>query len=71
MKILVVGSGGREHALAWKFLQSSQVEWVVCVPGNGGTASLDNCENLSLQVDDFEGISNYALKARISCNQKV
>ncbi|MEM1393651.1 MAG: phosphoribosylamine--glycine ligase [Cyanobacteria bacterium P01_A01_bin.80] len=66
MKILVVGSGGREHALAWKFLQSSQVEWVVCVPGNGGTASLDNCENLSLQVDDFEGISNYALKAGIN-----
>ena len=66
MKILVVGSGGREHALAWKFLQSSQVERVVCVPGNGGTASLDNCENLSLKVDDFEGISNFALKAQIN-----
>ena len=66
MKILVVGSGGREHALAWKFLQSSQVEQVVCVPGNGGTASLDNCENLSLKVDDFEGISNFALKAQIN-----
>lgn len=66
MKILVVGSGGREHALAWKFLQSSQVERVVCVPGNGGTASLDNCENLSLKVDDFEGIGNFALKAQIN-----
>ncbi len=66
MKILVVGSGGREHALAWKFLQSSQVEQVVCVPGNGGTASLDNCENVSLKVDDFEGISNFALKAQIN-----
>ncbi|MGB6299122.1 MAG: phosphoribosylamine--glycine ligase [Rivularia sp. (in: cyanobacteria)] len=66
MKILVVGSGGREHALAWKFLQSSQVERVVCVPGNGGTASLDRCENLCLKVDDFEGIGNFALKEQIN-----
>ncbi len=66
MKILVIGSGGREHALAWKFLQSSQVEQVFCVPGNGGTASLDNCENVSLKVDDFESISNFALKAQIN-----
>lgn len=61
MKILVVGSGGREHALAWKLLQSSQVEQVVCIPGNGGTASLDRCRNFSASVDDFEGISNFAL----------
>ncbi|MEL6163620.1 MAG: phosphoribosylamine--glycine ligase [Cyanobacteria bacterium J06628_3] len=66
MKILVVGSGGREHALAWKFLQSSQVEQVICVPGNGGTASLNRCENLSLKVDDFEGISDFALKQGIN-----
>ena len=66
MKILVVGSGGREHALAWKLLQSSQVEQVVCVPGNGGTASLNGCSNLSLTVDDFEGISKYALEAGIN-----
>ena len=66
MKILVVGSGGREHALAWKFLQSSQVEQVFCVPGNGGTASLHGCENLSLKVDDFEGISDFALKEQIN-----
>ncbi|MEO1762939.1 MAG: phosphoribosylamine--glycine ligase [Cyanobacteria bacterium J06629_18] len=66
MKILVVGSGGREHALAWKFLQSSQVEQVICVPGNGGTASLNRCENLSLKVDDFEGIGDFALKQGIN-----
>jgi phosphoribosylamine--glycine ligase len=58
---LVVGNGGREHALAWKFLQSPQVQQVVCVPGNGGTASLKNCRNLALSVDDFEGIARYAL----------
>nr|WP_199323779.1 MULTISPECIES: phosphoribosylamine--glycine ligase [unclassified Leptolyngbya] len=58
---MVVGNGGREHALAWKFLQSPQVQQVVCVPGNGGTASLKNCRNLALSVDDFEGIARYAL----------
>ena len=66
MKILVVGSGGREHALAWKFLQSSQVERVICVPGNGGTASLSRCENLALKVDDFAGIGDFALKEGIN-----
>ncbi|MBF2017587.1 MAG: phosphoribosylamine--glycine ligase [Rivularia sp. T60_A2020_040] len=66
MKILVVGSGGREHALAWKLLQSSQVEQVFCVPGNGGTASLNRCENISKSVDDFEGIGNFALNEAIN-----
>ncbi len=59
MKVLVVGNGGREHALAWKLLQSKQIEQVVCVPGNGGTASMAGCQNLPLAVDDFEGIGKY------------
>ncbi|ARV59997.1 phosphoribosylamine--glycine ligase [Nostocales cyanobacterium HT-58-2] len=66
MKVLVVGNGGREHALAWKLLQSKQIEQVVCVPGNGGTASLKGCLNLSLAVDDFEGISQFAKTQGIS-----
>ena len=66
MKVLVVGNGGREHALAWKLLKSQQVEQVVCVPGNGGTASLERCQNLPLAVDDFEGMSRYALENGIS-----
>lgn len=66
MKILVVGSGGREHALAWKLLQSIQVEQVFCVPGNGGTASLNRCQNISLQIDDFDGIGNFALQEKIN-----
>lgn len=66
MKVLVVGNGGREHALVWKLLQSKQVEQVVCVPGNGGTASLKGCQNLPLAVDDFEGISQFALDEQIS-----
>jgi phosphoribosylamine--glycine ligase len=61
VRVLVVGNGGREHALAWKFLQSPQVQQVVCIPGNGGTASLKNCRNLALSMDDFEGIARYAL----------
>ncbi|OUL29926.1 phosphoribosylamine--glycine ligase [Nostoc sp. 106C] len=59
MKVLVVGNGGREHALAWKLLQSKQIEQVVCVPGNGGTASMAGCQNFPLAVDDFEGIGKY------------
>lgn len=65
MKILVIGSGGREHAIAWKLLQSKQVERVVCVPGNGGTASMSGCQNLPLEVDDFEGICQFAKQAQI------
>lgn len=61
MRILVVGNGAREHALAWKFLQSPQVQQVVCIPGNGGTASLKNCRNLPLSIDDFSGMARYAL----------
>ncbi len=57
MKILVVGSGGREHAIAWKLLQSPNVEQVFCTPGNGGTATMENCQNLDLAVDDFHGIA--------------
>jgi phosphoribosylamine--glycine ligase len=66
VKVLVVGNGGREHALAWKLLQSKQIEQVTCVPGNGGTASMSRCQNLPLKVDDFEGISQFAQKEGIS-----
>ncbi|MGB2923825.1 MAG: phosphoribosylamine--glycine ligase, partial [Limnothrix sp.] len=57
MNILVVGSGGREHAIAWKLLQSPNVAQVVCTPGNGGTATMDNCKNVAIAVEDFEGIA--------------
>ncbi|WP_421655796.1 phosphoribosylamine--glycine ligase [Leptothermofonsia sp. ETS-13] len=66
MKVLVVGSGGREHALAWKLLQSPKVQQVTCVPGNGGTASMKRCQNLALGVNDFEGIARFALVNGIS-----
>ena len=66
MKVLVVGNGGREHALAWKLLQQGRIEQVVCVPGNGGTASMERCQNLPLSVDDFEGIGRFALENDIA-----
>jgi len=66
VKVLIVGNGGREHALAWKLLQSQQIEQVVCVPGNGGTASMERCQNLPLSMDDFEGIGRFALEHDIA-----
>jgi len=66
VKVLVIGNGGREHALAWKLLQSKKINELVCVPGNGGTATMPGCENLPLAVDDFAGISEYAVNNDIS-----
>ena len=50
MKILVIGSGGREHALVWKLSQSPRVARLYCAPGNAGTSQLG--ENVPIQVDD-------------------
>jgi phosphoribosylamine---glycine ligase len=65
MRVLVVGNGGREHAIAWTLLKSPNVERVFCTPGNGGTATLANCQNLAFAVDDFVGIvgavKNYSI----------
>ena len=52
MKILIIGSGCREHALAWKCAQSEQVEKVFTAPGNGGTAAENKCENVALTTGD-------------------
>ena len=66
MRILVVGNGGREHALAWTLLQSPKIERVFCAPGNGGTAIMANCQNLPLAVDDFSGIAQAVKENEIS-----
>ncbi|PSP19623.1 MAG: phosphoribosylamine--glycine ligase [Cyanobacteria bacterium QS_8_64_29] len=57
MKVAVIGSGGREHALAWKLLQSPHIERAFCLPGNGGTARTAGCQNVALAADDFAGIA--------------
>ena len=59
MKILLLGSGGREHALAWKISQSPKVEKLYIAPGNAGTAGVG--ENVALKADDFEGIKQFVL----------
>ena len=52
MKVLVIGSGGREHALVWKLAQSKKVKKIYAAPGNGGTAAEDKTENLTLESAD-------------------
>ena len=56
MKILVIGSGGREHALAWKLAQSPQVTEVLVAPGNAGTATEAKCRNAAVKVTDLDGL---------------
>ena len=65
MKALVVGNGGREHTLAWTLLQSPNVEQVICIPGNGGTATMNNCHNLAIAVDDFAAIAQAVTENQI------
>ena len=60
MKILVIGSGGREHALAWKAAQSSQVTKVFVAPGNAGTAIEDKLENVALDIADNDALAAFA-----------
>ena len=60
MRILVIGNGGREHALAWKFAESSSVERVFVAPGNPGTALEAKCENVAIGVMDFDALTAFA-----------
>jgi len=59
MKVLVVGSGGREHALAWRLVQGASVSEVVVAPGNAGTATEPGVSNVAISVDDFSGLVTY------------
>ena len=60
MNVLVIGSGGREHALAWKAAQSADVYKVFVAPGNAGTAAEANIENIDVKVNDFQGLADFA-----------
>ncbi len=60
MNVLVIGSGGREHALAWKAAQSSGVETVYVAPGNAGTSAETKLKNVELNVDEFEKLADFA-----------
>lgn len=63
MKILVIGSGGREHALCWKISQSKKVKEIFCAPGNGGTSEL--AKNIDIAANDVDGLLEFALKEKI------
>ena len=60
MKVLVIGSGGREHALAWKLAQSPKVAEVLVAPGNAGTATEAKCRNVDIKATDIDGLLNLA-----------
>ncbi|MDR0892873.1 MAG: phosphoribosylamine--glycine ligase [Mediterranea sp.] len=63
MKILLLGSGGREHALAWKIAQSKRVEKLFIAPGNAGTGNV--AENIDIRATDFDAIAAFSLKEGI------
>jgi phosphoribosylamine--glycine ligase len=71
MKIFLLGSGGREHAIAWKIAQSQKVSALFVAPGNAGTAGMTlgggsgKSENVALKADDFDGIKDFVLKNSI------
>src|SRR6478609_4420209 len=56
MKVLVIGNGGREHALAWKLAQSPRVGEVLVAPGNAGTAREGKCRNVDIKATDIDGL---------------
>ncbi|MEM8661394.1 MAG: phosphoribosylamine--glycine ligase [Pseudomonadota bacterium] len=60
MNVLIIGSGGREHAIAWKCAHSGKVETVFVAPGNAGTASEQGIENIAIDVMDFAGLADFA-----------
>lgn len=64
MKVLLLGSGGREHALAWKIAQSEKVEKLFIAPGNAGTAACG--ENVAIKADDFEALKQFTVEKGIN-----
>ncbi len=63
MKVLIVGSGGREHAIAWSVSQSEQVDKIYCAPGNGGIAQIAECVNISAM--EFDKLADFAQEQEI------
>jgi phosphoribosylamine--glycine ligase len=63
MKVLVVGSGGREHAICWKFAQSPNVEKIYCAPRNGGISQV--AQNVNISVEDFKGLAGFVKENNI------
>ena len=65
MRVLVIGGGGREHALCWKLSQSKRVEKIYCVPGNAGIEEIAQCENIPYE-EDFSALTEFVRKEKIN-----
>lgn len=63
MKVLIVGGGGREHAIAWKVAKSPKVEKIYCAPGNAGIAEYAECVDIG--VMEFEKLTSFAVEQKI------
>ena len=66
MNVLIIGNGGREHALAWKVAQSPQVEKIWVAPGNGGTGQESKTQNVPISVSDIGGLIDFAKNHKIN-----
>jgi phosphoribosylamine---glycine ligase len=66
MKVLVIGNGGREHALAWKLAQGQRVSQVFVAPGNGGTARDERLENVAISATDPQALADFAAEQKIT-----
>jgi len=66
MNVLIIGNGGREHALAWKVAQSARVEHIYVAPGNAGTALENKVSNVDIAVDDIAGLVKFATQNQIA-----
>ena len=60
MKVLVIGKGGREHAIAWKLSQSSRISQLLCAPGNAGTSKI--ASNVPIPETDVDGLLSFAMQ---------
>ena len=65
IRILLLGSGGREHALAWKLAQSQLLDRIYVCPGNGGTAQEHKTSNVDLSMSDFPRLVEFAVKNEV------
>lgn len=63
MKVLIVGSGGREHAIAWSVSQSKKVDKIYCAPGNGGISQIAECVDISAM--EFDKLADFAIDNEI------
>ena len=72
MKVAVIGSGGREHAISWALAKSPLIEEVICIPGNGGTADEEKCTNIEPSKCEYtQGIEGNDAIVQVCAYEKV